>query len=113
MSQSVVAGVNSIDNVSYFCSTYDESYQEALKKAIGMAKDKATAMAEASGRTLGSVSNVEEYGYNPYTRYTGYMSAGAAKNSAAQETMAAARDMGVMAGEISVEAQVSVTFELQ
>lgn len=113
MSQSVVAGVNSIDNVSYFCSTYDESYQEALKKAIGMAKDKAAAMAEASGRTLGSVSNVEEYGYNPYARYTGYMSAGAAKNSAAQETMAAARDMGVMAGEISVEAQVSVTFELQ
>lgn len=28
-------------------------------------------MAEASGRTLGEVSNVEEYGYNPYTRYTG------------------------------------------
>lgn len=38
MSQSVVAGVNSIDNVSYFCSTYDESYQEAIKKQVRMAK---------------------------------------------------------------------------
>ena len=112
MSQSVVAGVNSIDNVSYFCSTYDESYQEALKKAIEMAKGKASAMAEASGRTLGEVSNVEEYGYNPYTRYTGYMSGGA-RNEMAMETTAAAMDMGVMAGEISVEAQVSVTFNLQ
>lgn len=113
MSQSVVAGVNSIDNVSYFCSTYDESYQEALKKAIEMAKGKASAMAEASGRTLGEVSNVEEYGYNPYARYTGYMSGGSARNEMAMETAAAAMDMGVMAGEISVEAQVSVTFNLQ
>lgn len=70
-------------------------------------------MAEASGRTLGEVSNVEEYGYNPYARYTGYMSGGSARNEMAMETAAAAMDMGVMAGEISVEAQVSVTFNLQ
>ncbi len=112
MSQSVTAGVNSIDNVSYFCSNYDESYQEALKKAIEMARSKAQAMAEASGRSLGAVINVEEYGYNPYARFTGYNGPGAVK-SAAAETTGAAMDMGVMAGEISVEAQVTATFMLE
>lgn len=112
LSQAVTAGVNSIDNVSYFCSNYDENYQEALKKAIEMAKSKAQAMAEASGRTLGQVAHVEEYSYNPAARYTGYMAGGQAKNMALEST-AAAMDMGVMAGEIRVEAQVSVTFNLQ
>ena len=96
MSQSVVAGVNSIDNVSYFCSTYDESYQEALKKAIEMDKGKASAMAEASGRTLGEVSNVEEYGYNPYARYTGYMRGGSDRNEMAMETAAAAMALSLI-----------------
>ncbi len=32
MSQSVAAGVNGIDSVSYFASSYDESYQEALRE---------------------------------------------------------------------------------
>lgn len=41
------------------------------------------------------------------------MSGGGARNEMAMETTAAAMDMGVMAGEISVEAQVSVTFNLQ
>ena len=45
--------------------------------------------------------------------YTGYMSGGGARNEMAMETTAAAMDMGVMPGEISVEAQVSVTFNLQ
>ena len=55
---------------------------------------------------------MEEYIYNPAARYTGYMAGGQAKNMALEST-AAAMDMGVMAGEIRVEAQVSVTFNLQ
>lgn len=112
MSQAVTSGVNRIENVSYFCSNYDENYQEALKKAIEMARSKAQAMAEASGRTLGAVTNVEEYGYNPYARFTGYNAPGSAK-AAVTETAAGAMDMGVMAGEISVEAQVTVSFTLE
>lgn len=112
MSQAVTAGVNSIDNVSYFCSNYDEKYQEALKKAVEMARSKAQAMAEASGRTLGAVINVEEYGYNPSARFSGYNAPGSA-NAAVAETAAAAMDMGAMAGEISVEAQVTATFAME
>lgn len=113
ISQAVAAGVNSLDSVNYFCSSYDVSYQEALTKAVAMAQTKAQALAEAGGRTLGGVVNIEEYGYNPYQRYA----EGAARNMAVEETAAASMDavaaMGVMPGEVQVEAQVTVTFSLQ
>ena len=45
ITDSVASGVNELDSVQYLCSDYDEKYQEALKKAVGMAKGKADAMA--------------------------------------------------------------------
>ena len=89
LSQSVTAGVNQIESVTYFSSQYDESYQEALK---------------------GAVVDIQEYGYNPQARYSSY-NAPAAK-MAVEET-AAASDMAVMPGEVSVEAQVTVTYGLE
>ena len=113
ISQAVAPGVNSLDSVNYFSSSFDASYQEALTKAVAMAQTKAQALAEAGGRTLGGVVNIEEYGYNPYQRYA----EGAARNMAVEETAAASMDavaaMGVMPGEVQVEAQVTVTFSLQ
>lgn len=110
LSQSVTAGVNQIESVTYFSSQYDESYQEALKGAVAMARSKAEAMAEASGKKLSSVVDIQEYGYNPQARYSSY-NAPAAK-MAVEET-AAASDMAVMPGEVSVEAQVTVTYGLE
>ncbi|HJB07424.1 MAG TPA: SIMPL domain-containing protein [Candidatus Enterocloster faecavium] len=112
ISQAVAAGVNSLDSVSYFCSSYDENYQEALTRAVEMARTKAQALAEAGGRTLGNVVNIEEYGYNPSQRYA----SGGSRNLAVAETAAAgssAADMGVMPGEVDVEAQVTVTFSME
>lgn len=114
ISQAVAAGVNSLDSVSYFCSTYDENYQEALAKAVDMARTKAQALAEAGGRSLKEVVSIEEYGYDPYQRY----SSGGSRNMAVAETAAAApgamaADIGVMPGEVDVEAQVTVTFSLE
>ena len=51
LSQSVTAGVNQIESVTYFSSQYDENYQEALKGAVAMARSKAEAFLR--------------YGYNP------------------------------------------------
>ena len=110
LSQSVTAGVNQIESVTYFSSQYDENYQEALKGAVAMARSKAEAMAEASGKKLSSVVGIQEYGYNPQARYSSY-NAPAAK-MAVEET-AAASDMAVMPGEVSVEAQVTVTYGLE
>ena len=108
LSKSVEAGVNRIDSVSYFSSNYDASYEEALKGAMEVARTKAQALAEASGKTLGAVASVEEFGYNPSTRYSGYIASGSVKRE-----YEAAADMAVMPGEVSVEAQVTVEFELQ
>ena len=109
LAESVSAGVNGIDSVTYFSSSYDASYQEALKGAMAVARAKADALAEASGKTVGSVSHVEEYGYNPNARYASYNSSGPGKAAGT----AAAADMAVMPGEVSVEAQVTVDFTIQ
>ena len=112
LSQSVTAGVNQIESVTYFSSKYDESYQEALKGAVAMAKSKAEAMAEASGKKLSSAVDIQEYGYNPQARYSSYNAPAPGAKMAVEET-AAASDMAVMPGEVSVEAQVTVTYGLE
>lgn len=109
LSQSVTAGVNGIDSVSYFCSNYDASYQEALKGAMSVAEAKAKALAEASGKSLAGVVRVEEYGYNPEVRYS-YNSSGPGTRGSKEE--AGAADMAVMAGEVTVQAQVTVDYQL-
>ena len=109
LSESVIAGINQVDSVSYFSSNYDASYGEALKGAVAMAQEKAQSIAEASGKSVAGISHVEEYGYNPQVRYSSYSGA----NKAVAETAAAAMDMAVMPGEVSVEAQVSVEFVIE
>lgn len=109
LTKSVEAGINQINSVSYFASQYDDSYAEALKLAVEAARRKAETLAAASGRELGEVIAVEEFGYNPDSRYNGTlrMSAKTAGSGAAAE------DMAVMPGEIRVEAQVTVDFALE
>lgn len=106
LSASVDAGINTIQNVSYLSSQYDESYQQALKGAIEAAKIKAGAIAEASGRILGPVVSVEEHNDYQQVRYTGYRNAapGAVNESAA---------MAVEPGQVTISAQVTVNFEIQ
>ena len=87
---------------------FDEKYQEALKMAVEMAKNKADAMAEAAGMTVVKAVNISEDGYYPQARYN---TAGASAKQMMMEDAAA--DMGVMPGEVSIEAQVSVTFEME
>ena len=108
ISQSVAAGVNSIDSLRYFASSYDASYQEALKGAMAMAQEKAEAIAEASGRTLTGVIRVQETGYNPTVRYAN----AALASGARAETSAAMEEMSVVPGEIDIEASVTVDFGL-
>lgn len=107
ISESVDAGVNSIDSVNYMSSKYNEAYQQALAKAIDAAKVKAQAMADAGGCKLGKIANIREYGDNQSVRYNGYSSgAGAAAKEAAM------MDMGVMPGEVEIEANIAVDFSI-
>ena len=75
---------------------------------MAVAQAKAQALAEASGKTLAGVVHAEEFGYRPETRYASYNSGGSAKMAAAVEDAAAP----VMPGQVSVEAQVTVSYEL-
>lgn len=104
LASSVEAGVNNIDSVTYLSSKYDDSYQEALKKAIASSKVKAQAMAEASGCTLGEISSVQEIGNYSNNRYTA--------SGITTETLDA-KSMAVEPGQISVEAQVNVTYKIK
>lgn len=108
LSKSVESGINQINSVSYFASKYDESYEEALKLAVEAARKKAEVLAEAGGRTLGDVIAVQEFGYDPVSRYTD-----SGMRSANSKVEAMAADMAAMPGEIQVEAQVTVDFALK
>ncbi len=107
LSKSVSAGVNQVQSVTYLSSQYDASYQEALKKAVASAQEKAQALADASGSTLGHAVRITEYGNNQTARYQN------ALRSSAKEEMALEGSMVMMPGEISVEANVSVEFAIQ
>lgn len=56
----ISAGSNELNGVEYLVSNRDEVYNQALIDAIEMARQKAEAMAAASGKTLGAVQKVEE-----------------------------------------------------
>lgn len=109
LTASVDAGVNNIESVTYQSSKYDETYQEALAKAIAAAQIKAEAMAQAGGCKLGKIVNIEEYGSNQAAR------AGAgAYNASAKESMSfSMEDMAVMPGQIEVEASISAEFAIE
>lgn len=111
LSQGVAAGANEIQSISYYSSTYDEAYADALARAVELAKTRASVLAEASGQELGYVINIEEYGDRQEGRYvTSNMSMKSAPGAGAAEE--AVMDMGVMPGEMEVTASIRIEFAL-
>jgi uncharacterized protein YggE len=108
LSSSIDAGINTIDRISYLSSKYDETYQEALKKAVESSKVKAEAMAAASEKSLGAVTNVQEISSYNENRYTTY-----AADSATASIEAGAKALAIEPGQISVTAQVTVTYSIK
>ena len=56
----IEAGSNQLNGVEYLVSNRDEIYNQALIDAIETARQKAEALATASGKTLGEVQQVDE-----------------------------------------------------
>ena len=108
LTQSVDAGVNNIQSISYLSSEYDSAYQEALSLAVAAARTKAEALAQAEGCTVGEILSIQET--------SGYTEARYNDNALAQATMAnaAAEDsLSIMPGELDIEASVIVEFAMQ
>lgn len=58
----IKAGATNVSGPRYFVSDSDERYQDALLKAFDQAKEKARALAERSGHTLGAALSITEGG---------------------------------------------------
>lgn len=109
LTQSVEAGVNTIQSITYQSSQYDEMYAEALKLAVEAAKPKAEALAAASGLTLGQILQINESAPYSEARYT---------DNALMEKLSTAKDTGasdvtIMPGEVSITADITVTYEVK
>lgn len=110
LSGAVGAGANRIRSVSYYSSRYDEAYEEALALAMDMAKAKAEALAHAGGCQVTEILRVEEHMDSQEGRYVdaGLAMSTMEEYSAASDTAA----MAVMAGEMEVEADITVEYLL-
>lgn len=108
LTQSVDAGVNNIQSISYLSSEYDEAYQEALALAVDAARTKAETLAQAEGYTAGEILSIQEN--------SGYSEARYNDSALAQRTLSAAaaeESVSIMPGELDIEASVVVEFALQ
>lgn len=112
LSQSVEAGINNIQSITYMSSKYDEGYSNALKLAMESAKAKAQALAEAGGCSLGSVVGVRENSNYSEARYTD--NALSSKMRSAESLAAEVEDSSsIMPGEVSVEVNITVEYLIQ
>ena len=110
ISDSVNAGINSIDSVQCQCSNFDELYAEALKNAITSARKKADLMAEAGGKKLVAMTQVQELSSGDQA--VAYASNNM-KQMAVMEADSADTGTSLMPGQVEVEAEVSVTFSIE
>jgi len=110
ISDSVNAGINSIDSVQYQCSNFDELYAEALKNAITAARKKADLMAEAGGKKVVAMTQVQELSSSDQA--VAY-SSNNMKQMAVMEMDSADAGTSLMPGQVEVEAEVSVTFSIE
>ncbi len=112
LAQSVSTGINNIQSITYQSSSYDSAYQEALKLAVGSAKTKASALAEAGECTLGGVANIVENSNYGEARYTDNALA-SKMNASATKEMLADTGANIMPGEMDVEVNITVEYFIQ
>lgn len=113
LSQSVASGINTVQSITYQASGYDQSYQEALTKAVDMARQKADVLAAASGAKVGRVLTIQETSGYTQARYEDSASVNALNARKEMALSDAEEDLSqIMPGEIAVKASVTVEYEL-
>lgn len=97
------AGSNVMYGLTFSASQENEAYQKALKRAVEDAMAKAQVVAEATGKTLGNLLEVDaSQGYNYYGISNTY---GMAKEALDRTT--------IVAGDVSVSASVIMEYEMK
>lgn len=100
----VSAGANRIDSIEFIAKNVNAAKEEALKKAIENAKEKAKIMAESLGKRIVNVVSIEENSVNYAPRYT----------SRSNSMLLAAKEAAtpLEGGESTVQATVTIVFEI-
>lgn len=104
MEACVASGATGVGGPSYYASDYDTAYEQALAEAVESSRGKAGAVAKAAGVSLGDVVAVTEGYQNTAYRYEETAMGAAMDNGA---------EMKVAPGEVSIEAQVTVTYAIR
>lgn len=112
LSQSVSGGINTVQSITYQASRYDESYQEALKKAVASGYEKAKVLADASGARVGNVISIQETSGYSQARYTDYARSNMMNSYGAMKEAALEDSAAIMPGEIQVEAGIIIEYQL-
>lgn len=98
------SGVNTSNSISFGLSDPDKYYNDALKKAVEVAKKKAEVMAGTFGITLKMPVTINENGgYTPVYNYTSY--------DMKAEMAGAAAPTPVQSGTMEIKANVSLVYE--
>ena len=119
---SLVAGANQVNDVGFYTSELRKYRDQARELALTAAKEKAQALAAAAGAETGCVNNISE---NTWSYFNGWQyGSGRSSNLWTQNTVqnaapssgagsSSADDEPISLGQISVKAEVSVTYELK
>jgi uncharacterized protein len=102
------SGVSSIENVSFRTSQLRKYKDQARAQAIKAAQEKAIALTKEIGQSIGKAYSITEQGPTPYfaqNRNTNFSLEAGANPSSEEGTLAL--------GQISITAQVTVSFELK
>jgi len=99
------AGLNRIDGVQFKSSEMEKYMTEARKKAVLNAKSKATEYASSLNQTIGKAISISEVQVNNFPPMYRMNEMKASSDSMEQETIAP--------GEMEINAQVTVAFELK
>lgn len=101
------AGANTLDNVQFTVQDDSEAREQALTKAVEDARRKADVLAAAAGLQIASIASIAESGVYTYDSMRNYaMMDEATTESGGAGTL-------VQAALVSVDASVSMEFELQ
>ncbi len=103
------AGANNLNGVSYDVKDRSKYYDQAVKKAMDSAKNKASAIAKVSGASLGSVLNVTD------DTYDAGMSIGVSPVETAVDSKLSSEDIGntLQPKTVNISANLNVTFSLK
>ncbi len=113
LSESVKAGINNIQSITYQSSKYDEGYANALTLAMESAKNKAGVLAQAGGCTLGGIAGICENSNYGEARYTDYALSSQMRSYGAIKQMAEDESLNIMPGEVDIEVNITVEYFIQ